>query len=223
MTTNGTRLRLSPLILLNPEYKTCYPVSVGIAGNSRLSNNSWASSRADTVFSSMHKEKNGFFSSDSSVFPPEKIKENLEVEQELKPLWDDGYGSQTVKDYLEAAKNMINSDGGPPRWFCPIESGPPLKNSPVLLYLPGTSLRFCKESKKKISMRKLSFFLLIALGAPHLCSFNYKNHVFRIFVLMQELMVLAWDSSCITRPLARFSKSDACMFLFMIEPHTRGW
>ncbi|GFP86709.1 acyltransferase-like protein at1g54570 chloroplastic [Phtheirospermum japonicum] len=32
---------------------------------------------------------------------------------------------------------MIKSDGGPPRWFCPIESGPPLKNSPVLLYLPG--------------------------------------------------------------------------------------
>lgn len=62
----------------------------------------------------------------------------IEQEQELKPLWDDGYGTQTVRDYIKAAKTMIKPDGGPPRWFCPVESGPPLKNSPLLLYLPGT-------------------------------------------------------------------------------------
>ncbi|KAL2551118.1 Acyltransferase-like protein [Forsythia ovata] len=59
------------------------------------------------------------------------------VQEKLEPLWDDGYGSQTAKDYLEAAKDMIRPDNGPPRWFCPIESGPPIKNSPVLLFLPG--------------------------------------------------------------------------------------
>ncbi|KAG6409347.1 hypothetical protein SASPL_127386 [Salvia splendens] len=61
-------------------------------------------------------------------------KQNL---QELKPLWDDGYGTQTVRDYIEVAKAMAKPDGGPPRWFCPVESGPPLENSPLLLYLPG--------------------------------------------------------------------------------------
>ncbi|XP_047971452.1 phytyl ester synthase 1, chloroplastic-like [Salvia hispanica] len=57
--------------------------------------------------------------------------------QELKPLWDDGYGTQTVRDYIDVAKAMAKPDGGPPRWFCPVESGPPLENSPLLLYLPG--------------------------------------------------------------------------------------
>ncbi|RZC57565.1 hypothetical protein C5167_004869 [Papaver somniferum] len=28
-------------------------------------------------------------------------------------------------------------DGGPPRWFCPVECGKPIKGSPVLLFLPG--------------------------------------------------------------------------------------
>ncbi|KAF2287917.1 hypothetical protein GH714_003204 [Hevea brasiliensis] len=28
-------------------------------------------------------------------------------------------------------------DGGPPRWFCPLECGQPRKNSPTLLFLPG--------------------------------------------------------------------------------------
>ncbi|KAI3756261.1 hypothetical protein L1987_56080 [Smallanthus sonchifolius] len=55
----------------------------------------------------------------------------------LKPLWDDGYGTQSLKDYIDIAMSMIKSDGGPPRWFCPIACGKPLKDSPVLLYIPG--------------------------------------------------------------------------------------
>ena len=55
----------------------------------------------------------------------------------LQPLWDDGFGTQTFKDYLEIAKDIVRPDYGPPRWFCPIECGCPLKDSPVLLYLPG--------------------------------------------------------------------------------------
>ncbi|KAJ0482525.1 putative acylglycerol lipase [Helianthus annuus] len=58
--------------------------------------------------------------------------------EELKPLWDDGYGTQTIKDYAEIAMDLIKSDhGGPPRWFCPVACGKPIKNSPVLLFLPG--------------------------------------------------------------------------------------
>nr|XP_043628515.1 acyltransferase-like protein At1g54570, chloroplastic [Erigeron canadensis] len=56
---------------------------------------------------------------------------------ELENLWDDGYGTQTLKDYLEVAKDLIKSDGGPPRWFCSVSCGQPLKDSPILLFLPG--------------------------------------------------------------------------------------
>ena len=62
---------------------------------------------------------------------------NMVLEEGLAPLWDDGYGTQTVEDYFAAAKEMSKGDGGPPRWFCPVECGPPLKNSPTLLFLPG--------------------------------------------------------------------------------------
>ncbi|KAM4132316.1 hypothetical protein ACJW30_01G241100 [Castanea mollissima] len=42
------------------------------------------------------------------------------------------------REYFERSKELISrSDGGPPRWFTPLESGPPLKNSPLLLFLPG--------------------------------------------------------------------------------------
>ncbi|KAF7817857.1 acyltransferase-like protein [Senna tora] len=58
--------------------------------------------------------------------------------EELEALWDDGYGTQTVQDYFEAAKEMNNvSDGGPPRWFSPLQCGRPLKDSPTLFFLPG--------------------------------------------------------------------------------------
>ncbi|KAF7018703.1 hypothetical protein CFC21_031959 [Triticum aestivum] len=57
----------------------------------------------------------------------------------LKALYDDGFGSVTMKDYLEAVRNMPKDDGGPPRWFCPVECGwPVVDNPPLLLFLPGT-------------------------------------------------------------------------------------
>lgn len=119
MTTIGMHLRISPTILLKPDCKGCrYPVSVGTR---RFLN------RVDRIFTSGHKEDHAFLSS-----------ENVQVEKEVKLLWDDGHGSQTVKDYMEATKCLLKCDGGPARWFCPVEAGPPLKNSPLLLYLPGT-------------------------------------------------------------------------------------
>ncbi|KAK4603177.1 hypothetical protein RGQ29_011942 [Quercus rubra] len=45
---------------------------------------------------------------------------------------------RVLKEYFERSKELISrSDGGPPRWFTPLECGPPLKNSPLLLFLPG--------------------------------------------------------------------------------------
>ncbi|KAJ8760671.1 hypothetical protein K2173_017656 [Erythroxylum novogranatense] len=59
------------------------------------------------------------------------------ISKDLKPLWDDGYGTKTIKDYLEGAMDIIRPDGGPPRWFCPVECGQPVKDAPLLLFLPG--------------------------------------------------------------------------------------
>lgn len=61
----------------------------------------------------------------------------------LEVLWDDGYGNETVKDYLDYAQDIIRPDGGPPRWFTPVSCGPHLKDSPVLLFLPGNNLILC--------------------------------------------------------------------------------
>ncbi|XP_020212317.1 acyltransferase-like protein At1g54570, chloroplastic [Cajanus cajan] len=79
--------------------------------------------------------------SGASVLVKEEAKVRLlrveEKKQRLAPLWDDGYGRRSVQDYFVAAKDMCLSDGGPPRWFCPVECGPPFKDSPTLLFLPG--------------------------------------------------------------------------------------
>ncbi|KAK8473245.1 hypothetical protein PHAVU_001G087800 [Phaseolus vulgaris] len=41
------------------------------------------------------------------------------------------------KEYLEQSKELIVPDGGPPRWFSPLECAPRLDSSPLLLFLPG--------------------------------------------------------------------------------------
>lgn len=56
------------------------------------------------------------------------------------PLWDDGYGNRTVEDYFAASKEICKFDGGPPRWFCPIECIHPSKDSPTMMFLPGKPL-----------------------------------------------------------------------------------
>ncbi|KAJ6848644.1 acyltransferase-like protein, chloroplastic isoform X2 [Iris pallida] len=55
----------------------------------------------------------------------------------LSVLYDDGFGTKSVKDYFAAAKEITKPDGGPPRWFCPAECGQPIEGSPVLMFLPG--------------------------------------------------------------------------------------
>ncbi|KAJ6737467.1 ESTERASE/LIPASE/THIOESTERASE-LIKE PROTEIN [Salix viminalis] len=67
----------------------------------------------------------------------EKKWEKDAIFKDLEILWDDGYGTKTVKDYLDGAKEFVKLDGGPPRWFCPAECGQSLKDSPILLFLPG--------------------------------------------------------------------------------------
>ncbi|KAH9791742.1 AB hydrolase-1 domain-containing protein [Citrus sinensis] len=51
----------------------------------------------------------------------------------------EGNSRKWLKDYFDEAKDMIKSDGGPPRWFSPLECGSHNRNSrsPLLLFLPG--------------------------------------------------------------------------------------
>ncbi|GJN05270.1 hypothetical protein PR202_ga22885 [Eleusine coracana subsp. coracana] len=66
-------------------------------------------------------------------------KEEQERPEGLEALYDDGFGSVTVKDYFAAARAVSRDDGGPPRWFCPVECGrPAVEDAPLLLFLPGT-------------------------------------------------------------------------------------
>lgn len=48
-----------------------------------------------------------------------------------------GTERRSLKDYFEQSKELIKSDGGPPRWFSPLECGSPLESSPLLLFTPG--------------------------------------------------------------------------------------
>lgn len=66
-----------------------------------------------------------------------RVKKKRAKDVDLEVLWDDGYGTKTVKDYLDGTKEMIRPDGGPPRWFCPVDCGQPLRDFPILLFLPG--------------------------------------------------------------------------------------
>uniref|UniRef100_A0A7N2L2Z4 Serine aminopeptidase S33 domain-containing protein n=1 Tax=Quercus lobata TaxID=97700 RepID=A0A7N2L2Z4_QUELO len=67
----------------------------------------------------------------------EKRRGKDEALETLKPLWNDGYGTETVRDFFDMAKDIVKHDGRPPRWFCPVSCGRPLKDSPILLFLPG--------------------------------------------------------------------------------------
>ncbi|KAJ3702049.1 hypothetical protein LUZ61_005754 [Rhynchospora tenuis] len=74
---------------------------------------------------------------DKRAIPVEKkVQEPEDIELEV--LYDDGFGSVSVKDYFRAAKDVVRDDGGPPRWFSPVECGKPVNNAPLLLFLPGS-------------------------------------------------------------------------------------
>lgn len=69
---------------------------------------------------------------DSQVEKSEEL-----ISEQLGLMYDDGYGTHSVVDYLGAAREMVRPDGGPPRWFCPVDCGRPIDGSPLLLFLPG--------------------------------------------------------------------------------------
>jgi len=59
---------------------------------------------------------------------------------ERVPVKEEKQRQSSLKEYFEQAKELIEADGGPPRWFSPLEGGSQLDNSPLMLFLPGQSL-----------------------------------------------------------------------------------
>lgn len=70
-----------------------------------------------------------------------RLQKRGEVEAVAAATYEDPVvGRKSLKEYFERSKELIiSSDGGPPRWFTPLECGPPSMNSPLLLFLPGSS------------------------------------------------------------------------------------
>jgi hypothetical protein len=66
----------------------------------------------------------------------------------VQVLYDDGFGSLTVKDYFTGAKVLCRDDGGPPRWFSPVECGhPAVDQAPLLLFFPGACVSSAGQNK----------------------------------------------------------------------------
>jgi len=56
---------------------------------------------------------------------------------ERVPVKKDKQRRSGWKEYFEQAKELIEADGGPPRWFSPLECSLPWDSSPLMLFLPG--------------------------------------------------------------------------------------
>ncbi|XP_030512213.2 phytyl ester synthase 2, chloroplastic-like [Rhodamnia argentea] len=70
-------------------------------------------------------EKHGEKTSDQSS--PTPFMEDVKLES----------GRERLRRFFAEAKDLTRTDGGPPRWFSPLECGSRLEKSPLLLYLPG--------------------------------------------------------------------------------------
>ncbi|KAK5837933.1 phytyl ester synthase 1, chloroplastic-like [Gossypium arboreum] len=129
--------RVSPFFGINPKLKPRFRAERLASGDDNLSVYS-VNGGAGSVME--EKEKKGSFLNGGNGSLKPRIEQKMvkkRVCEELEVLWDDGYGTKTVKDYLIAAEEMIKPDGGPPRWFCPVECCQPINDSPLLLFLPG--------------------------------------------------------------------------------------
>ncbi|KAH1098988.1 hypothetical protein J1N35_015909 [Gossypium stocksii] len=129
--------RVSPCFGINPKLKPRFRAERLASGDDNLSVYS-VNGGAGSVME--EKETKGSFLNGGNGRLKPRIEQKMvkkRVCEELEVLWDDGYGTKTVKDYLIAAEEMIKPDGGPPRWFCPVECGQPINGSPLLLFLPG--------------------------------------------------------------------------------------
>ena len=78
-------------------------------------------------------------SSEQALAP--RVEEKEGIEKTISKRFEDMEVSEverrSLQDYFQQSKDLSRSDGGPPRWFSPLECGTRLENSPLLLFLPG--------------------------------------------------------------------------------------
>ena len=134
--------RVPPFLVLNSENRPQCRMRAHSLGNGDsvvLSSDLTVVNGASVVGERKTLIDNGNGQLKTEVEKKEKKKKSVkdDIPEKLKPMWDDGYGTETVKDYFDAVKEMVKPDGGPPRWFSPISCGRPQKDSPILLFLPG--------------------------------------------------------------------------------------
>ncbi|XP_041004198.1 acyltransferase-like protein At3g26840, chloroplastic isoform X2 [Juglans microcarpa x Juglans regia] len=107
--------------------------SLGNLKSTRISTSSWrlAVSTEQTLFTSTRND----FSERRRL---DMGKDELEaVASAAATSEDPAVERRSLKEYFERSKELIiRSNGGPPRWFTPLECGSPLANSPLLLFLP---------------------------------------------------------------------------------------
>lgn len=151
LTLRNSIVPLSPIFTLNENHRLRSCVLVRSAGGEDIVSISRESVRISGA-SSVNRNVTGVISYNYGGKTSEQ-----DVLEELKTFWDDGYGTQTVKDCAEVAMDLIKNDKGPPRWFCPVTCGKPLKDSPLLLYLPGN---WCSVSGCLIIMHIVNFLFL---------------------------------------------------------------
>ncbi|KAH7686721.1 Diacylglycerol acyltransferase protein [Dioscorea alata] len=71
------------------------------------------------------------------VTAPFEGRSKLEMKPVRKVLDDSVIEPVSVADFIERSKEIVRPDGGPARWFSPLEAGSRTAGSPLLLYLPG--------------------------------------------------------------------------------------
>nr|XP_043627390.1 acyltransferase-like protein At1g54570, chloroplastic [Erigeron canadensis] len=132
LTLSNSIVPLSPFITRNESHRVHSRVLVRVVGSEDSGTVSWESVRNNGA-SSVNRKGIGVAS-----YEDIGRQDGGNVLEVLEPLWDDGFGTYTVKDCIDLiTRDLIKSDGGSPTWFCPVRIGKPLKDSPVLLYLPG--------------------------------------------------------------------------------------
>lgn len=82
---------------------------------------------------------NGRFEKTYEHAATEIVGVGAEKESPSNSGWEGTEVRRSLKDYFEQSVELIGSDGGPPRWFSPLECGSRMDNSPLLLFLPGWS------------------------------------------------------------------------------------
>ena len=174
-----------PVAALHPP-----PVAVGAGRRSCRRQARWFALRASSLEASsaaVTVAVNGTAAAGAAVEKVQEDNEGLSVKEDqdergLEVLYDDGFGSVTVKDYFAAAKVLCSrDDGGPPRWFSPVECGrPAVDDAPLLLFLPGACVR------PFISPAQINHF------------YRPTNVDNTVYWPLQEWMASARGSSCTT-------------------------